>query len=263
MVRFRHVQEELMRQNLIAAMLVAACSLFASAQSTQAPALTLKQHVETLRTPIESAGVPSLCSPCVFYGGDFNMFDPNAQSFANVNSLLVPDTTTYAAVDVPGTVHGAITGIIFSQLAPGGNGVFDPSTATYDIRTGVSSGNGGTSVASGNVPMSYQLSGRCECEEYETAVTLAKPFTVTSGTRYWVNLLTQCTDSGNPDCDGEVFFANTTQETNGLNAGAQPVGQMFFNSAFFGYSWTNWCDPSLGQNAQECARASFSLIGHK
>lgn len=97
---------------------------------------------------------------------------------------------------------------------------------------------------------------------YFTTVDLTVPLTVTPGKRYWFNLSPQCTDSGDPNCDEQFFVNNTTQETDGLHANAQPAGQMFFNSAYFGYTWVNWCDSVFGLNAQQCARASFGLMGH-
>jgi hypothetical protein len=254
-----------MKNNLLAVLLIAAFSLFASGQNTQAPLLALHPQPDASQSVVTpgNAGVPNLCKPCVFYGGDFNMNLANSGAFANINSLLVPNTATYAAVNVPKTVHGVITGILFMQIASNGGNIFDPDTATYDIRTGVSGGNGGTSVTNGSAPLSAQVYGQCNCVEFETAVQLTKPLTVTPGTRYWFNLLTQCTDQSNPNCtELEIFFANTINKANGLNAGAQPAGQMFFNSAYFGFTWTNWCDPSLGQNAQECAFGSFGLMGH-
>ncbi len=106
--------------------------------------------------------------------------------------------------------------------------------------------------------------GPCDCVQVETAVNLAKPFTVTPGTTYWFNLSPQCTNENNSVCNDSAYYflANTTQESNGLHADAQPVGQMYFNATFLDYYWTNWCDPRLLQNPQQCARASFGLMGH-
>jgi hypothetical protein len=241
--------------------LVAALSLSAAAQDAKTPAPTLDRHRDASACDAGS-GLPS---GLVFYGGDVNFNDPNGQAFANGNTLGVPNTTTYGAVRVPETTHGMITGVLFAldAISTGSND-FDPATATYDIRTGVSEENGGTSVAGGSGPLSLSLNGKCPSIFWAASVTLTSPLTVTPGTTYWVNLSPQCTDSGNQNCQGEPFYVvNTTQETNGIHASVQPPGQMFFNSAFFGYTWANWCDPSLGQNAESCARLSFGLMGRK
>jgi hypothetical protein len=81
--------------------------------------------------------------------------------------------------------------------------------------------------------------------------------------RATVNESPQCTDESNGDCESEFFYANTTQETNGVNASAQPAGELFLNSAFFGFTWENWCDSALGQNLEQCARGSFGILGSK
>lgn len=203
--------------------------------------------------------VPSLCKPCVFYGGDTNGNDPNANAFTNGNTLLLPNQAIYAAVDVPKNVHGVITGILFMTMATQSGNIFDPATAPYDIRTGVSGGNAGKSVATGTGPLSYAPYGQVfGYTLYETAVNLTKPFTVTPGTRYWFNLQPQCTDSSNSTCSELQFFlGNTTQETNGLNAGAQPPYEMFGGT--FGDPQGNVCG---GDDTPACARASFGLMGH-
>jgi hypothetical protein len=252
-----------MRKIPFAFTLIAALSLSAVAQDVKAPTLTRSGNrnaaacsTQSVRRPV----VPSLCKPCAFYGGDPDGNDPNTTALANGNTLSVPNTTTYGAVKIPATTRGMITGILFISIAES-SGDFDPDTATYDIRTGVSQGNGGSSVASGSGAMSYSSYGQCPIVAYQTAVTLTSPLTVTPGTTYWVNLSPQCTDSGNPNCDTQFFVYNTTQEMNGLHPGVQPPEQMFFNSAFIGYNWTNWC--SILQNDQACARLSFGLMGRK
>jgi len=111
--------------------------------------------------------------------------------------------------------------------------------------------------------MAYYFITQCPFTTFETAVNLPSPMPLTPGTTYWFNLSPQCTDPNNDLCKGVPgYLENTTQQTNGLHAGAQPPAQMFFNSAYFGYTWANWCDPVFGQNAETCARASFGLMGH-
>lgn len=252
-----------MKSTLFALLVVVTFSWIATAQNAATPILSLHGHGDASQqdpSGIGFEGVPNLCKPCVFYGGDFNENDPHGATVANGNTLLVPDTGVYAAVKVPKNTHGVITGILFIEIVT--QEVFDPDTATYDIRTGVSSGNGGTSVASGTGTMSYQLYGQCQCLEVETAVNLTKALTVTPGTTYWFNLQPQCTNSGDPACSEiQYFFPNTTQETNGLNAAAQPLNEMFFNSTYFGYEWANVC--TLFSDPKTCVRGSFGLMGHK
>lgn len=205
-----------------------------------------------------TATVPSLCKPCVFYAGDYNTDDPNAQGFNNGDTLLTgQENAIYAAVDVPKNENGAITGILFMNIAT--QNTFDPPTATYDIRTGVSNGEAGTSVANGSGPISYALWGQAfGYSLYQTAVNLTKPFTVTPGTRYWSNMSPQCTNPGDSACSLEQFFeVNTTQRTNGLHAGAQPPYQIFGGTP--GGPLSNVCN---GNDTPMCEWASFGLMGH-
>lgn len=217
----------------------------------------------TLSASAQNAGrLPSLCKPCVFYGGDYNANDPNSGGFADGNTLLVPTTAMYAAVDIPKNVNGVITGILFMQMTLGTGNYFDPDTAPYDIRVGLSEGNGGTSVANGTNTLTYApYMNVDDFEIYQTAVNLTAPFKVTPGTRYWFSVVPQCTNTGNPNCSSIQFYLpNTTQETNGLNAAAQPPYEMFLTSTYFGFDWQNLCD---GKDSPACARASVGLMGHR
>jgi hypothetical protein len=252
-------------KSLFLAMFVA-LSCPALTQDARTPTVVLGPNTKTSACTVPSApvsGVPILCKPCIFYAGDVAGDDPNSNAFANGNSLGVPDTTVYTALSVPKRTRVVITGILFMEYDDTSR-YFDPDTATYDIRTGVSESNGGVSIASGSAKMAYQMISRCPFVTFETAVYLSSPVTVTPGTTYWFNLSPQCTNPGNDYCNFVPgYLENTTQESNGLHAGAQPPGQMFFNSAYFGYTWANLCDPAFGQNAAGCARGSFGLMGHK
>jgi hypothetical protein len=259
--------ETFMKTVLSVLLVIATCGLAVMAQNATVPSVVMNHN-----TPASTAGhaenfswgPPPAGPNIMFYGGDVTVGDPNEQSFANGNTVLVPNTTTYGAVRVPATGHFVVTGIFFNQYPTQSSNSFDPETATYDIRTGLSSGNGGTSVASGSGPQGTRTTGRLPFgnTEYTTAVALVSPMTATNGTTYWVNESPQCTDTSNTSCTEQFFVDNTTQKTGSVNGGAQPTGQMFFNSAFFGFTWTNWCDPSLGQNSQQCADLSFGIYGH-
>ena len=80
---------------------------------------------------------------------------------------------------------------------------------------------------------------------------------------YWFNVTPECTNGATDgSCSvGRIFISNTTQNTNGVFANAQPAGSMFLNSPFFGFTWANWCDASLGLNSSQCRAASFGLTG--
>jgi hypothetical protein len=134
-------------------------------------------------------------------------------------------------------------------------------TASYDIRTGVSEGNGGTSVASGtSVPAQVVATGRNAFgyNEYTVAVSFSA-LNLPPGT-YWANVTPDCTDQSDSTCSsGRMFLSNTTQQTNAVHGMQQLSGQQYANGLFG--SWANWCDSSFGLNAQQCQYASFGASG--
>lgn len=256
-----------MRKTLAAVLLTTLAAMTATAQNSKAPSLMLSRGGDASFHGNPSWGtLPVGSANLIFYGGDINSGDPNVEAFANGNTLDIPNTTTYGAAIPPATSHVVVTGILFNQLATQSGDIFDPATATYDVRTDIASGNGGTSVASGSGKQYASPTGRSAFNytEYATSVALTTPFVPIPGTTYWVNESPQCTDSGNSICSALQYYAsNTTQQSNSINGFAQPKGQMYFNSAVFGFSWINWCDPSLANlNSQQCAYLSFGLYGH-
>lgn len=202
---------------------------------------------------------PALCNPCLFYGGDINVDDGQAEGFSDENTLLVTGSSTYAAVNITGPAK--VTGILFNLQAEAN---FDPNTATYDIRSGVSSGNGGTEVASGSGTISVATTGRIflGVTEFSVLVTLPTPVMLTTGT-YWFNITPQCTNGAEDgSCyAGRIFFSNTTQGTNNVNGKAQPGDSLFLNSSYFGYTYEPWCD--LTEVRGQCHLASFGLTGYR
>jgi hypothetical protein len=205
---------------------------------------------------------PALCHPCLFYGGDLNPNDVNAAGLSDENTLLIPGSSTYGAVDIPAGITAKVFGILFNVQA---SAAFDPMTASYDIRTGVSERNGGVSIASGSGTVVVQATGRnfLGLNEYTIAVSWSTPVTLTSGT-YWFNMTPTCTNTLDGSC---VVFrqlvSNTTSLTHNVRGSWQPIHQMFVNSPFFGYTWLNWCDSALGLNGIQCAGMSFGLRGTK
>lgn len=250
-----------MKKALFAATLVAALTLTAAAAQKPAPS----QHLSgdsNAKTVLAVAGTPpGLCSPCLFYGGDFNVSDPNSAGLSDENTLLiVGGSSTYAAYNVPSGITAGVSGILVNVQS---SVDFDPKTATYDIRSGVSEGNGGTSIASGSGTISVASTGRNFLGLNEYTVLVKFPTTYLGAGEYWFNVTPACTNGATDgSCyEGRIFASNTTQGTNGVLAGAQPDGAMFLNADFFGFSWANWCDSSLGLNAQQCRAESFGLVG--
>jgi hypothetical protein len=247
------------KTTLLAATLVVALTLSAAAAQKPAPS----QHLagNNAAEKIAPSGVPPvLCDPCLFYGGDLNISSINAAGLSDENTLLIPGSSTYGSFTLTG-VSATVTGIVFNVQADVN---FDPLTASYDVRTGITDGNGGTSIASGSGAIAVASTGRnfIGLNEYTVAVNLSAPLLIGPG-QYWFNVTPACTNgTSDGSCSvGRIFVSNTTNRTNGVNAAAQTQGQMYLNSSFFGFTFTNWCDPSLGLGTNQCAGMSFGLIG--
>lgn len=249
-----------MKKTLLAATIVVALTLTAAAAQKPAPSQHLagSGEISALAPP---GTPPALCSPCIFYGGDLNPDDGQATGFSDENTLLISGSSTYANFTVPTGGKVKVTGILFNVQADAN---FDPLNATYDIRQGVSEGNGGTSLASGTANITVATTGRVflGVSEFTILVTLPTPQVLTAG-QYWFNVTPQCT---NGDVDGScsvgrMFFSNTTQETNNVKGHAQQPYQLFLNSPFFGFTWANWCDAALGLVNGQCRFGSFGLTG--
>jgi hypothetical protein len=253
------------KRMLFAVALVITLALSAAASEHKTPALShhragnpAAELQDTKESPNPS--VPALCNPCLFYGGDLNPSDPNAAGMSDENTLLIPGgSSTYAELAIPSGTTVTVKGILFNVQA---SAAFDPMTASYDIRTGVSEGSGGTSIASGTANIRVQATANnfLGLQEYSLLVVFP-PVTLTSGD-YWMNLTPNCTNTLDGSCPlFRQFVSNTTSRTNALHESWQPAHEMFLNSSYFGFSWANWCDASLGFNSTQCGYMSYGVLG--
>jgi hypothetical protein len=251
------------KRTLFAVALVITLGLVAAAQPAKKPALSHHRAGDPsvgLKGFSGTPTVPSLCSPCLFYGGDLDTSNINAAGMSDENTLLITGgSSTYAEVNIPSGTTVTVKGILFNVQA---DTAFDPMTASYDIRTGVSEGDGGSSIASGTVNIEVAATGNnfLGVNEYSIVAVFA-PVTLTSGA-YWVNVTANCTNTLDGSCSVfRQFVSNTTSRTNSLHESWQPAHEMFLNSSFFGFTWANWCDSSLGFNPSQCGYMSFGLLG--
>jgi hypothetical protein len=261
-----HIAKKSNRRNrvkttLFAAALVVALTL--SATAAQKPPVSQHLAGSSAIPKFSGPGVPpALCDPCVFYGGDINTSDLNAAGMSSENTLLIGGTATYGNYNVPSGNSTTVTGIIFNFQADSN---FDPLTASYDVRTGVTEGNGGTSIASGTVSTTVAATGRnfLGLNEYTVAVQLTTPLLLGGGS-YWFSITPNCTNGGQDgSCNnGRFFVSNTTQRTNNVVGADQTDHQMYLNASYFGLTWANWCDADVaGFNGSQCRDLSFGLIG--
>jgi len=164
------------------------------------------------------------------YAGDFDPNNPDANGLSNENDGIVGGNpygaATYQNFVTTGSV--AVAGLSTNNLSQ-----LTPTALYWEIRSGVSEGNGGTLLASGSATGNNFLqtpTGRSGFGYTEyTDVGLAS-VNLTAGT-YWEAVVPVCTT-----CAGRSFNSNTF----GLNqVGTNIPNQQFFNSSFFGANFTN------------------------
>ena len=170
--------------------------------------------------PVESG------QTCAFYGGDLNLGDPNQNGLANENDAIVGGSPYGAAVYQNfNWGGGSVTGLATNNLSG-----LNPTTAYWEIRSGVSEGNGGTLIASGTAATSNQATGRSDFGFNEYTNFVSVNVSLGAG-QYWMAVVPN--DPGNANRS----FNSDTDGTNSI--GSQTSNQQFFNSAFFGANFTN------------------------
>ena len=174
--------------------------------------------------------VASASGGVMFYGGDFDPNNPNANGLANENDANVSGNPYGAAVYqnfiIPTGQNWRITGLFSNDLMS-----VTASTAYWEIRSGVSEGNGGTLIASGTGADIVTPTGRSGfgLTEFNNLVS-GLNVSLGAGT-YWFTVVPQ-----SPGQFGRSFNSNTF----GLNSvGRSMSDQQFFNSQFFGANFTN------------------------
>jgi len=169
---------------------------------------------------------------CIFYGGDLDLNDPNANALANENDAIVGGNPYGAATYQNFVINQqvGVKGLFTNNLS-----TLTPSSGYWEIRSGVSEGNGGSLIASGTesgANFLHTATGRSMFgyTEYTDAVRFTNQLFLSNGT-YWFAVVPVCTT-----CDGRSFNSNT----DGLNGiGTTMSGQQYFNSPFFNADFTN------------------------
>jgi len=175
------------------------------------------------------------CPTCYFYGGDFVWASPTARGYLYPNGLA-NENDAYNGGDPYGAAtyqnFVAAGGITVTGLFTNNLSTLNPSTGYWEIRSGMSEGNGGTLIASGTGAMTQTPTGRSGYgyTEYQDLVS-GLSINLTPDT-YWFAVVPN--DVNTPD--GRSFNSNTT----GWNSvGTQISNEQYFNSAFFAADFTN------------------------
>ncbi len=178
------------------------------------------------------------CVPnCLFYGGDFELANNNANALPNENDAIVGAVPYGAATFQNFVIPAGHTWNITSLFTNNITSLTNPQSAYFEIRTGVSEGNGGTVIASGygNAgagTFTWTPTGRngFGLDEYMAHVT-GLNINLGAG-MYWESVVPQA-----PNDAGRSFNTNTFTRPGGF--GTQISDQQYFDSPFFGSSFTN------------------------
>jgi hypothetical protein len=211
-------------------------------------------------------GPPGLCRPCLFYAGDLNPNDPQADAFPDMYTFVFPDTKTYAGILLPAGHSILVTGILF-QIQISGSPKLDPKGASWEIRSGLLTSNDvGTLIASGQIGAAVEPTGReLNYPEFTVAVNVDPPVQLRGGrkgTIYWFNVEPPCVNSKDPACNQETqqyFVSNTTQQTNSVRGSLQAggAGYIYANNSEYNYNWDTLC----GAGFTGCSYVSFGVMG--
>ena len=230
-----------MKKMIFVVALIAALATLAAAQNAsigesvvsrgKAPVMSSTFH------SIQPPTAPSYCKPCLWYSGDFDPNNPNANGLANEDDQLVADSHIYAAWKVKGSTTKAV-GAFVNSLDTAGAGIDNPTP--WDIRKGASDGNCGTSVKSGSAKSTDTPTGRqgFGINEYTHRVKF-KAFHLKKGT-YWQNVTPQCFN--NSVCGGARYFESSEDDdpTPLNHVGTKNLLHMaIWNSSTFGINCAN------------------------
>lgn len=213
---------------------------------------------------------PAYCKPCLFYGGDFDINSPAADTFANEN--IYPGgfetlSQIYSPFTVPAGQTWSVTGLFINTIAY--PTALDPVATPWEIRTGIphSGGNGGTLVANGTNNATMTPTGRSlnGVPEYTILLTWSTPVVLQPGT-YWENVTPQCTDLNNTQCTAQGFtgfLESDTETMYGLNAWGppEPWQNSFWNAPDFGLTWANTYQVHLQRGEPGGDAFSAGVIG--
>jgi len=200
---------------LVSALVLALLTLAAAQNASIGENVVIRGKAPVMSSSFHSVQpptAPSYCKPCLWYSGDFDPNNPNANGLSNEQDRLVADSHIYAAWSVLGaTVKGTTTqvsGAFVNSLDTAGAAIDNPTP--WDIRTGMHDGICGISIMSGRGKSTDTPTGRqgFGINEYTHRVKF-KSFGVRKGT-YWVNVTPQCFQEGL--CLSARYFESTEDD---------------------------------------------------
>ncbi len=174
----------------------------------------------------------------LFYAGDFDLSNPNANALPNENDAIVGyspyGAATFQNFIVPGGHTWNVQSLFTNNLAK-----INPDSGYWEIRSGLSEGNGGMPIASGVgtkaagtftwTPTGRNGFGLDEYQAHITGINLM----LTPDT-YWEAVVPVALNDAERSFNSNTFdcFSNSC-------VGTEIDDQQYFDSPFFGTSFTN------------------------
>jgi hypothetical protein len=159
---------------------------------------------------------PSFCQPCLWYAGDFNVNNQNANGVSDENDLTINQSAVYVPFTVPKGQIWRITGafgIVLSTV-----NVIDPPQADWSFSKGVSQGNAGKLIKSGTSPATSKALNCNQGVELNCLGILVKGLKVTlKAGRYWLTVVPYCTNQNDSQCASARYFLADVEDHPPLN----------------------------------------------
>jgi hypothetical protein len=154
----------------------------------------------------------------LWYNGDFNGDD----ALANERNTTINQANVYDDFIVPVGQTWTVTSVFSNDLTD-----ISSTQAFWEIRSGVSSGNGGTVIASGTDSDTLTATGRSGAGYNEFTVLVSGLNVVLGPGTYWLTVSPIDSGSGRS-------FNSTTSGANSIGLPAGNDDNSFFDSTFFG-----------------------------
>ena len=205
---------------------------------------------------------PPYCQPCLFYGGDFDAHNTNANALANeLTTSVVSGARVFVPFVVPAGQTWTITALFSNNLS--NVGVIDPQQGLWSISKGMRQGNQGKVVAQGAAPATFTPTGRhgFNQKEYTLMIAIDPPVKLESGL-YWMTAVPECKNPVDRACVAASYYLSDVEQVPRRHAwGIAPTDKSFYLSGEFGYFYY----PTWGTNGAcqgtGCDRFSAGAVG--
>lgn len=203
----------------------------------------------------------SYCKPCLWYAGDFDSNDSNANGMADEKDILVEDATVSVPFTVPKGKVWKITGAL--GLWAWSNLILDPAQVDWSFAKGVRAGHAGKRIKAGTSSATY-VADSCLGSEAVcvTIVTKGISVTLTEG-RYWMTLVPYCTNSHDQGCTDQRYFLMDVEDKPPHNhyGPKNVLDASYATSKQFGYYYAPTWGSSGTCSGSGCDAFSVGLIG--